>query len=276
MYSSPTVGNCYAFARINYTAATTICEECRIVTEGVVEATVAANESSAKAISPDPLVDNAISMIPEVLFYMKVSNSSHAPSWQNLDGFTRGMISVAYQASWNSLTNMWQGSLLGTSVSTPYPVLIAQITNWRVYVRLALTGGLTISGLALEILQKQCQHKVIRNPALAALLLDTSALLDQDTTGLCNSVSLRKKDGSLRLRLSTSNNDARYRDILDLRLMQTMMRVCLYRARNIVVVMRGGIRAVWPLQTERCFLCGPKMIVCGKVNKRSLGWQCQP
>lgn len=213
MYSSPIIGNCYAFARMNYTAGATICKECRIVTEGVVEAAVATNESSTRAVIPDPLVDNAISMIPEVLFYMKISNSSQAPMWQNLDGFTRGMISVAYQASWNSLTNQWQASPLATRISTPYPVLIAQVTSWRVSVWLGLNGALTISGLVLAILQRNCQHKTVRNPALAALMLDTSALLDQDTAGLCNAVSLRKKDGSLRLRLKTSDNNARYRHI---------------------------------------------------------------
>lgn len=121
------------------------------------------------------------------------------------------MISVAYQASWNSLSNMWQASLLPTKISTPYSVLIARVTTWRVCAWLGLNLVLTISGLLLAVLQKNCQNKTVRDPALAALMLDTSALLSQDSTGLCNAVALRKGDNALRLRMEIPNSNARYR-----------------------------------------------------------------
>lgn len=212
MYSSPNVGNCYVFARMNYTAGAMACKECRVILDGVVEAVNTTNDPSSSAPIPDPLVENAVSMIPEVLFFMKVSNSSQAPSWQNIDGYTRGMISVAYQASWNSLANAWQTSPMAvTEISTPYSILVAQVTTWRVLTWFGLNAFLTISGLLLAVLQRKCQHKTIRNPALAALMLDTNALLSQDTTGLCNAVTLRKRDGPLRLRLKPSNGSMFYR-----------------------------------------------------------------
>jgi hypothetical protein len=212
MYSSPIVGGCYIFARMNYTAGVMTCKECRIVLDGVVEAVNTADDPLSMPPIPDPLVENAVSMIPEVLFFMKVSNSSQAPSWQNLDGYTRGMISVAYQASWNSLTNGWQASPMAvTEISTPYSILVAQITTWRVLTWFGSNAFLTISGLLLAVLQRKCQNKTIRNPALAALMLDTSALLSQDTTGLCNAVTLRKRDGPLRLRIKLSNGNVLYK-----------------------------------------------------------------
>jgi hypothetical protein len=108
------------------------CKECPIVLDGVVEAADITNDPSSWTPVADPLVENAISMIPEVLFYMKVSNSSRAPSWQNIDGYTRGMITTAYQASWNSLANTWQATPMAvTEVSTRYPILIAQVTMSR-------------------------------------------------------------------------------------------------------------------------------------------------
>jgi hypothetical protein len=212
MYSSPTIGSCYVFARMNYTAGAMTCKECRIVLDGVVEAVNTTEDPLSMAPIPDPLVENAVSMIPEVLFFMKVSNSSQAPSWQNLDGYTRGMISVAYQASWNSLANGWQAPPMAvTEISTPYSILVAQITTWRVLAWFGSNSFLAISGLLLAVLQRKCQNKTIRNPALAALMLDTSALLSQDTTGLCNAITLRKRDGPLRLRIKPSNRNVLYK-----------------------------------------------------------------
>ena len=80
-YSSPKETGCFHFARINYTAAAMICEECWIVSSGVVEAANGTRHLSAWTPIPDSLVANAISMIPEVLFYTKISNSSQAPTW---------------------------------------------------------------------------------------------------------------------------------------------------------------------------------------------------
>ena len=213
-YSSPSPisgAGCFHFARINYTAAAMICKDCRIVSHGAVEASNETSHSSAWVPIPDSLVANAISMIPEVLFYTKISNSSQVPTWQNLDGYTCGMIATAYQASWNALTNQWRGSPMETTViSNPYPVLIAQVNRFRIVLWFGLNAVLTVSGILLALLQKHCQHKAVRNPAIAALLLDTTALLDQDTTGLCNAVTLRKEDKSLRLRLQIQNHDVVY------------------------------------------------------------------
>lgn len=202
-YYLPRNLGCFHFARINYTAAAMICKNCRIVSNGVVEATSEPRHlPSAWVPIPDSLVTNAISMIPEVLFYTKISNSSQAPTWQNIDGYTRGMIATAYQASWNSLTNQFRGSPMAvTNISKPYPVLIAQVDKLRIAVWFALNAVLPISGILLAFLQRRCRHKAVRDPAIAALLLDTTALLDQDTNGLCNAVDLQKEDRSLRLRL---------------------------------------------------------------------------
>lgn len=210
-YSSPKASGCFHFARINYTAAAMICKECRIVSNGVVEAASETRDPSAWVPIPDPLVTNAISMIPEVLFYTKISNSSQAPTWQNIDGYTCGMIATAYQASWNSLTNQWRGSPMEiTNISNPHAVLIAQVNEPRIALWFGLNAVLPISGVLLALLQKRCQHKAVRDPSTAALLLDTTALLDQDTTGLCNAATLRKGDKSLRLRLQMPDHGGLY------------------------------------------------------------------
>ena len=96
-----------------------------------------------------------------------------------------------------------------TGISFPHRVLIAKVNESRVGIWLGLNSVLTASSLLLALLQKRCQHKTVRDPATAALLLDTTALLDQDTTGLCNAITLRE-DKSLRLCLQMSNHDGLY------------------------------------------------------------------
>lgn len=97
-----------------------------------------------------------------------------------------------------------------TKISTPFSVLTAQVSEPRIRLWFVLNALLTISGVLLALLQKRCQHNIVRDPAAVALLLDTTALLDQDTTGLCNAVTLRKEDKSLRLRLQMPYHDGYY------------------------------------------------------------------
>jgi hypothetical protein len=195
-------GGCFLFARINYTAGVLTCTNCPIVLDSIVEAdSSTSNSTSPWTAEPDAMVEQAIALMPEVLFYMKIGNSSNIPLWHNLDGYTRGMLSVAYQASWNSLTTDFQANDTTTVLSPQYPVLVASITRWRVLLWLLLNASLTVSGVILAVLQISCQAKTIQNPPLSALMIDTSAVLQEDRNGLCNAAYADKRDAHLRLRL---------------------------------------------------------------------------
>ncbi|KAI8623036.1 hypothetical protein F5Y19DRAFT_460142 [Xylariaceae sp. FL1651] len=96
---------CYAYARMNYAAGVLECRDCPIVLDNFVESMAPCASQESLMPLPDPLVDLSLAMISQVLFYLKVINTTEAPSWENLDAYTRGMILVAYQASWNSPTS---------------------------------------------------------------------------------------------------------------------------------------------------------------------------
>jgi len=178
------------------------CTNCPIVLDSVVEAdSSTSNPISTWTAEPDTMVEQAIALMPEVLFYMKIGNSSNIPLWHNLDGYTRGMLTVAYQASWNALITDFQANDTTTVLSPQYPVLVASITRWRILVWLLLNVSLTVSGVILSVLQRSCQAKTIQNPPLTALMIDTSAVLREDRNGLCNTVDVDKRDANLRLRL---------------------------------------------------------------------------
>jgi hypothetical protein len=122
--------DCFMFARFMYSTGAITCEDCRIVSDGVVEA--ATNRSWTA--EEDPLTEQALAMMPEVIYYMDIANMSSAPMWNNVDNLAIGMLTVAYQASWNSLANYWSdagANTIPTTFKAPVPVLVASISVWR-------------------------------------------------------------------------------------------------------------------------------------------------
>jgi hypothetical protein len=204
-------GGCFIFARINYTAAVITCRDCPVVLDGVVEAASPPPPHSSWTPLPDPLVNDAIALMPEVLYYMKITNISSVSLWQNLDAYSRGMLSVAYQASWNSLTNAFQPApMTTTELKQPFAVLVADVVTWRVLAWFGINALLTISGVFLVYLQGKCLGKTVRDTTLTPLMLDSSAVLRRDASGLCNAVALNRQDQSLRLRLVVSKDKMHY------------------------------------------------------------------
>jgi hypothetical protein len=220
MPTGPEPRSCWAVARLNFTAGVAVCTDCPVVSDSVVEASP--SPSQPLITMAHPLVHTAIHMMPEVLKYMSIMNISLVPTWNNLDGYTFGMLSVAYQASWNSVNNDCQTSSPGqTTAKAAFQVLNARVSKWRMLTWFGLNHLLTISGVLLAVLQSACAGKTVRNPALAALMLDTKAVLESDTSGFCNALELNKKDAHRRIKLVVSSEkSATYhhpRLVLDIR-----------------------------------------------------------
>ncbi|KAJ9661528.1 hypothetical protein H2198_001908 [Neophaeococcomyces mojaviensis] len=202
---------CCLFAKIKYTAGTFECKDCSIVADGVIEAP--ANYTSNQTVHADPLVDTAITMIPELLFYTKVANSSLAPTWDNLNGYTIGMIATAYQAGWNSLSNTFSQDVMdSTDVSVPVSVLRADITSWRIWLWFGLNASLTMSGLLFGVLQWHSRTDAVAKPALAALLIDPQAIVEGNTSTSHDINSLIKDNISVMLRLNEGGQQLRLVD----------------------------------------------------------------
>lgn len=202
MYEDKTTGGeCFMFARFNYSAGVISCKDCRIVSDGVVEASSKAPFTAEE----DSLTETAIAMMPEVLFYMKIANISSTPVWNNLDNYSRGMLTVAYQASWNSLANYWSRgediTAPTTTLRRPVAVLVASVSKWRVWTWLVVNALLTVSGVLVAVLQSSSLAKTVRDPVVLALMVDNSHVLARDTSGLCNAQRIDKMDEKLRLKL---------------------------------------------------------------------------
>ncbi|KAI1267809.1 hypothetical protein F5Y18DRAFT_376583 [Xylariaceae sp. FL1019] len=225
-YCDSDTRECYIFARMEYDAGVIECRDCPIVLDNFVESTAPCTSSQTLVPLPDPLVDLSLAMIPEVLFYVKVANTTGAPSWQNIDAYTRGMISVAYQASWNSLTGYFSRDVIedpsAVRFTSPQPVLRAEIDVARTVAWIILNAALTLSAMILVSVRSYYGGVNVKDAVVTALMMDTTDLtLIHDSEGLCNATELRGNDGKLRLRLEATRKGEDYvhpklvRDIRD-------------------------------------------------------------
>ncbi len=202
LYAYENAGSCYVFFDLNFTAGITICKDCQVQSNGLTPGgLVTINDASAE-ILPDPLVETAIAMIPDVLFYTEIANSSFAPTFNNLDGYVRGMLSTAYQASWSSLTRFFlNNSFAETSYQRPVPGLVAYLSKGKVITWCILNSLLVLSAILLYVVQRRCSFKAVVKPWLSSLVMDTSAVTAHDVTGLCNARKLDEQDKMTHVRL---------------------------------------------------------------------------
>ena len=193
---------CYVFFDLNYTAGVTMCKDCRVQSNGLTPGGLVTIDDASTQILPDPLVETALAMMPDVLFYMEIANSSFAPTFNNIEGYARGMLSTAYQASWNALARSFlNDSYAETRYQRPVPGLEARLSRVRVAAWCILNILFAFSAVLLYILQRDCDFKAVVKPWLSALILDTSAVIASDKTGLCNARELKWEDRSTYLRL---------------------------------------------------------------------------
>ncbi len=197
--------NWYAIANISIRAGVAISDGCRLVSPTVVEST-----NQNQTMLADPLVNEAFHLMPEVIMVMAVMNSSASDSSGRLEDFTKSVIARGYQASWNAL-NDETGAPTRIATQKPRTAVRASVLRSRMYMWAGINLLLSLSGGLLIIVQGQCVRKPVVNTNIAAIMMDSSPLLEQDVNGLCNAVMLGKKDNRLKmLRLRKGVKESRW------------------------------------------------------------------
>jgi hypothetical protein len=125
--------SCFAVAKVKLSIGQTLCRNCKMVAPSVVQAS---STNETLDIMPDPLIPVILDMLPEVMGFMATMNTTSAPTYNNIEQYLRGTIALAYQASWNSLTDLFSDdgtahSATGTSV--PQDVIRASVSASRMY-----------------------------------------------------------------------------------------------------------------------------------------------
>ena len=186
---------CYGFFDVNYTAGVATCVDCPVQSDGVAPGGLVTMGDASAQIMPHPLVETALAMMNDVMFYTEIANSSFGPTYDNMEGYIRGMMSMAYQASWSCLARSFvNDSFAETTYRRPVSGLVAHLSRPRVISWGILNALLTVSACLLHMVRRDSNFKPVIKPYLTALFLDTSLVIINNIFGLCNARKLNEKD----------------------------------------------------------------------------------
>jgi hypothetical protein len=183
-------------AKVKLSISQTLCDNCKVVAPSVEQA-VSTNETLQ--MLPDPLIPIILDMLPEVMGFMATMNTASAPTY-NVDYYLQGTIAIAYQESWNSLTDLLSDDgkeHATTGVSISQDAIRASVSAPRMYAWFGLNLLLTVADLIPMWLQSRCYGKTVRDFTPAAILMDPQEILRQDESGICSTVTISKQDKSL-------------------------------------------------------------------------------
>lgn len=169
--------SCYTFARVSFTAGTTL-SQAKVISPGVVQGSYHAN------IVANEFTKEAIFLMNDVMHSMALGDPD-----QNVSNHTEALILAmqrAYVSCWNSLQfNFGDNSgtrarndLLGAGATQRIDLLQGVVTYWRVWMWVVLQLLVTVSGILLRCFEShwKVRSEGVREKSFAAdaLLLDTT------------------------------------------------------------------------------------------------------
>ncbi|CAE6446652.1 unnamed protein product [Rhizoctonia solani] len=166
---------CYQFAWVNYTAGTSICYDCPVLSHRTV------HNNFAQSVDPDPLTETALRLAAEVIGPVEMMMYVEKESvWNSPEERIVGLLTRSYAASWVALTQSLWNRQLNTTYSISAPASQASVNTRRVYMWLGLQSLVTLSAVLFVLIQSYSDTPVIIDTALAAFYLDTSAISKSD------------------------------------------------------------------------------------------------
>lgn len=204
--------NCIAVAEIQIRAGVTQCHHVPWQDSSCfLSAGIITSENQDKPMLPDSLVSLVLAMMPEVQALVEAL-SWHDPNGQHgrMEARLRNSLVQAYQATWSELTE-WMADTSQTEATIYEPeasLLRARVSPWRMLMWLATNMLLVISGILLLSYQVTCDGKTVNDSVVAAMMTDSSEVIESDSTGLCNAMDVGQGHGKtqLKLRLQVSGS----------------------------------------------------------------------
>ncbi|CCT73035.1 probable uracil permease [Fusarium fujikuroi IMI 58289] len=141
----------------------------------------------------DVLIQQVFSMMPEVQSLIAALGLSDPEAHNgDLEVYLRNSLIQAYQGAWSALTDYFSDPdiLARVHIWQPSSLLKVRVSVWRLYAWLGINALLAVSGVLLLALQSRCRVKTVNGPVVASLMMDSSAVIDSDKTGLCNATDI--------------------------------------------------------------------------------------
>lgn len=212
--------DCMVVAQLRVSAGVTHCNQIDPTSDPTCILDSNVIVSSSREVLPDPLTDIVLAMIPEV--HTVVASLRMSDAEQHKGSLARVMqesLVQSYQGAWCALTDFVSPSLPSdqephTRVWEPEQFLQAQVSGLRLFLWFAASMLLVVSGVLLMVLDHLADGRTVNNPAMAAIMLDTSEVIAADDTGLCSAMNIDKgHEGTnmgLRLEVSSRSDTGDY------------------------------------------------------------------
>ncbi|KAH6889673.1 hypothetical protein B0T10DRAFT_571698 [Thelonectria olida] len=197
--------NCYAIAKVSARAGSYMFSKGRVVSRGVFEAIVDSSDvENMKNLTEmekyqDRLTTEVFAAMPEVMLNLAVLNATNAIFWENLTGYTRDLLSLAFEATWSEMSNRFRehGSdflaIYGPVSGVTLRVLWKPFIGWIVIVSCAILSGLVFILVEMYVESRYGVRIDLRDPVLALLRLDMSQVFPS-VPSMCNSSEVSKWD----------------------------------------------------------------------------------
>lgn len=131
----------------------------------------------------------------------------------NLEGYLRGELILAFEATWNAMTESFQTTELEEAkISRPRHLIFIRITKAPFWIWFSLVMLAVISGALFMAVEHYAEKRLsvpsdLQDPFLAALRLDMSELYNP-IPGICRSSGLSKEEPKTWLKLSRDEMEA--------------------------------------------------------------------
>lgn len=156
------------------------------------------NNDSAARPTPDLRTNLTLESMSETLRNMMPLDVGGPYKALGLDEYTKGMLRIAYHASWNSLTETIGGATQIAQIDVAESVVRARVHRPRLYAWLCMNLSLLVSAVIVGFVRRSSRTKTVSDAGLAALTVDLSDVVHGvGVDGLCGAVALRGKDRSL-------------------------------------------------------------------------------
>ncbi|KAH0444687.1 hypothetical protein CcaCcLH18_00345 [Colletotrichum camelliae] len=209
--------DCMAVAKLQISAGVTHCNQSEPTSSS--PSCIAASNimfSTNRDVFPDNLTGGIFAMMQEVHTVVASLRMNDPEIYAGrLEQSLRDSLVQTYQGTWSAMTeyfktdNMPHGKLKTTGWE-PVQALQAQVSSFRILLWLGMSMLLVLSGILVLVLDSYSEGKMVINPVIAAIMLDSSEVIAADDTGLCNAVDIGKDHGNtgLRLRLEVSKRSS--------------------------------------------------------------------
>ncbi|KAF3183497.1 hypothetical protein TWF751_004265 [Orbilia oligospora] len=138
--------NCYLVGKIEFTAGVTTSRLSKYIAPRIIEDSTPIDEV---IFEPDPWVQEAIWLLPDLMTMLSNLNSSLLPTWDNIDGYTEALLRQAYLGAWDAFHGAFQP--VGPSVvAIPQEQrIVASVSFKRVFGWLAGCFLVPVAGILL-------------------------------------------------------------------------------------------------------------------------------